>query len=215
MIEGHDLEHGPRPKGLADDEDEGLGLPGRWVNSHDLLPGDILATADGERVQVTSIEQTLVTDPTPVVNLTIEANPNFSVGNAQLLVHNTSPCDEAQKGLPNPGSARFKQLQSLKKRLRNLGPGNTSVRGTNKTLAAITSAEADYLGKAFVGDGHRVNSAGFLISKDGTRLYRPPSLKPGSPFTNTGKQANFIIREFDDLTGKWKHISNGHIDILD
>jgi hypothetical protein len=119
----------------------------------------------------------------------------------------------ASKGLPNRGSARWDQLQSLRNRLRNLGPGNTSVRGTNKSLARVNSDEADYLGKSFVGDGYIVNSAGMYISKDGTKLYRPPTLKPGSPFSKTGKQANFVTREFDQLTGKWRHVSNGHIDV--
>lgn len=119
--------------------------------------------------------------------------------------------------LPNKGSRGWEQLQSLKKELNNIGGrrGNFSVKGTNKGLAEVNSAEADYLGKAFVGDGFKTSSDGLLISKDGTRLYRPPTAKPNSPFSQTGIQANFQTRQFNETTGKWEHINNGHIDIRD
>ena len=52
VFEGHDLESRPRPRELSDHEDEGLSIPGRWVNSHDLLPGDVLLTRDGRRARL-------------------------------------------------------------------------------------------------------------------------------------------------------------------
>ena len=117
--------------------------------------------------------------------------------------------------LPSKGSKRGRQLAALKRRIRNMGPGNTSVKGTNRSLAQVTTSEADELGKAFVGEGYRVNSRGMYISKDGTKLYRPPTAKPNSPFTNTGKQANFVKRVKDPETGKWRNADNAHIDITD
>jgi filamentous hemagglutinin len=88
-----------------------------------------------------------------------------------------------------------------------------------QSLAKVSREEADYLGRKFVGDGFSLNEkTGFLMSKDGTRLYRPASPKPGSPFSDTGVQANFVVREyvFNDLKSKWQwnHVLNGHVDIL-
>ena len=80
VVEGFDLANRPRPGKLAEDEDETGTLPGRWVNSHDLLVGDVLVTAQGNRVVLREIRQTLATTPTPVVNLTIAHTPNFTVG---------------------------------------------------------------------------------------------------------------------------------------
>jgi hypothetical protein len=124
---------------------------------------------------------------------------------------------DASMGLSNRGSRRWDQVQNIKTRLRSLSPqnsGNTGIRGMNSSLAKVTSTEANYLGRVFVGNGYRINSAGFYISKDGTRLYRPPTLKSRSLFSVTGKQANFVIRELND-SGEWNHIRNGHIDIVD
>jgi len=40
-------------------------------------------------------------------------------------------------------------------------------------------ARAQQIGEAWVGDGYRVASDGVtLVSKDGLRVYRPPTFKP-------------------------------------
>jgi len=82
----------------------------------------------------------------------------------------------------------------------------------NFGLGSGTRAEADKLGKAWVGDGARVASDGkTLVSKDGLRVYRPPSTKPNSPHAATGVQANFESKV--EIGGR--PISNGHFDIVD
>ena len=49
----------------------------------------------------------------------------------------------------------------------------------NFGLGSATRVEADAAGRAWVGDGARVASDGStLVSQDGLRQYRPPSLKP-------------------------------------
>ena len=80
----------------------------------------------------------------------------------------------------------------------------------NFGIGSATRAEADAMGKAWVGSGSRVSSNGkALISKDGLRQYRPPSQKP-----ELGKtQANFERRFPGQTTKEWQ--SNGHLDIVD
>ncbi|CAD5106320.1 RHS repeat domain-containing protein [Zestomonas carbonaria] len=80
----------------------------------------------------------------------------------------------------------------------------------NFGLGSGTRAEADKLGKAWVGDGYKVASDGkALVSKDGLRQYRPPSYKPRQDKT----QANFEQRFPGQQSRQWQ--SNGHLDITD
>jgi hypothetical protein len=72
-------------------EDEGLSLPGRWVNSHELRCGDVLIGQDGQRRVVLKIEQEFVSGFL-VHNLTIREDHTFAVGADALLVHNTAKC---------------------------------------------------------------------------------------------------------------------------
>ncbi len=79
-------------------------------------------------------------------------------------------------------------------------------------IGSGTAAESDQLGRIWVGDSARlatdqVNCPGCLWSADGTRFYRPPSVKPNtSPKYNpTGVQANF------EQWVNGKKISNGHL----
>ena len=82
----------------------------------------------------------------------------------------------------------------------------------NYGLGSSTRAEADRIGKSWVGDGYKVASDGkTLISRDGLRQYRPPSSKPNSPYARTGTQANLERRNIPE--GQWQ--GNGHIDIID
>jgi hypothetical protein len=73
--------------------------------------------------------------------------------------------------------------------------------------------EADYkvshAGISLSGGG----SFGGCISADGTRGYRPPSVKD-SPFATTGTQANFETYEINS-SGKPTKVGNGHLNILD
>jgi RHS repeat-associated protein len=76
----------------------------------------------------------------------------------------------------------------------------------NFGLGSGTRADAERLGRAWVGDGAKFASDGkTLVSADGLRQFRPPSFKP-----NLGiEQANFEQRLVP--SGQW--FGNGHLDI--
>jgi len=77
----------------------------------------------------------------------------------------------------------------------------------NFGLGSGTRADAEKLGRAWVGDGYKVASDGkTLVSSDELRQFRPPSFKP-----NLGmEQANFERRLIPE--GQW--FGNGHLDIV-
>ncbi|WP_019671794.1 VENN motif pre-toxin domain-containing protein [Psychrobacter lutiphocae] len=94
----------------------------------------------------------------------------------------------------------------------------------NFSIGNATRAEADSMGRAWVGQGYRVSqqNPNVWISKDGMRQYRRPSPKPNSSFATTGIQANF--EEFEMLKNvskqgsiSWKKtiMRNGHLNIKD
>jgi hypothetical protein len=91
VLEGHDLENRPRPKELTQDEDEGLSIQGRWVNSHDLFAGDLLVSVGGRPLRVLRTSQRYETSFS-VCNLTVRDHHSFAVGRDRLLVHNTNGC---------------------------------------------------------------------------------------------------------------------------
>lgn len=100
-----------------------------------------------------------------------------------------------------------------------LGGGVKVILGSEEQInhSQVKASEANYLGKQFVGSGYTTfeyNGKTSYISKDGTRVYRPPSQKTNSTFTNTGTQANFEYRVRNPDTGKWEITKNGHIDII-
>jgi RHS repeat-associated protein len=80
----------------------------------------------------------------------------------------------------------------------------------NFGLGSASHADAMRLGRSWVGDGYKVASDGkTLLSSDGLRQFRPPSLKPNSPHATTGTQANFEWRNV--TSGQWQ--GNGHLNI--
>ncbi|WP_338327874.1 VENN motif pre-toxin domain-containing protein [Rosenbergiella epipactidis] len=87
------------------------------------------------------------------------------------------------------------------------GSGTTN---PNFSVGMRTTAEADRLGKIWVGDGARLltDSKGW-VSADGTRVYRFPTSKPNTPqdLNPTGVQANF------ETLKDAKRVSNGHMGI--
>jgi hypothetical protein len=103
-----------------------------------------------------------------------------------------------------PGGARGLTLSEKMGLLRT-----TATRKGNFGMGSMTRAEADELGRAWVGDGCRVASDGkTLVSSDGRYTYRPPSYKP-----RLGRyQANFEWKQ-PDLTSR--PLGNGHVDITD
>jgi hypothetical protein len=80
----------------------------------------------------------------------------------------------------------------------------------NFALGEATAAEANALGKDWVGPGYRVSQTDgtTLISADGLRQYRPPAPK-NSSYATTGVQANFQSRSVP--SGGWQN--NGHMNI--
>ncbi len=94
---------------------------------------------------------------------------------------------------------------------REIGILRDAARGKgNFSLGSGTRAEADKLGRAWVGDDYKVASNGkALISKDGLRQYRSPAYKPRLDKT----QANFQQRFYGQQSKEWQ--SNGHLDITE
>ena len=79
----------------------------------------------------------------------------------------------------------------------------------NFGLGQATTAQSDFLGKAWVGEEYHIASDGrTLVSKDGLRQYRPPSTK-NSPYATTGTQSNFEWRN----AGQSEWQGNGHLNI--
>ncbi|MGP3591082.1 VENN motif pre-toxin domain-containing protein, partial [Vagococcus sp. WN89Y] len=84
----------------------------------------------------------------------------------------------------------------------------------NYGVGSSTKAEADRLGKIWVGDGARLTSDGSgLMSADKTRVYRFPASKDNSSHATTGTQANFETYKINPVTGDKTKIGNGHLDI--
>lgn len=83
----------------------------------------------------------------------------------------------------------------------------------NFSIGSGTAAEADQLGKLWVGDGAKMTSDGSgWISADGTRVYRMPSQKDSS-FATTGTQASFETYTVNSITGQRVKIGNGHLNV--
>jgi hypothetical protein len=78
----------------------------------------------------------------------------------------------------------------------------------NFGVGSASQADAMRIGQSWVGEGSRT-SGNILISKDGLRQFRPPSLKSNSTQATTGTQANFEWRNVN--SGQWQ--GNGHLDI--
>jgi hypothetical protein len=94
VVEGADLAQRCAPRHLPPGESEGLSLPGRWVNSHELRAGDVIWLRNGERARIVRLEQWY--ERTPVCNLTVRGLHTFAVGEAAVLVHNASASDAAR-----------------------------------------------------------------------------------------------------------------------
>ncbi len=93
-----------RHRELSEDEDQGLSLDGRWVNSHELRCGDRLIGQDGKLRTVLKIEQEYV-QAFLVHNLTIDEQHTFAVGPDAVLVHNTAKCDVHGNSYKSPRPA--------------------------------------------------------------------------------------------------------------
>jgi RHS repeat-associated protein len=86
----------------------------------------------------------------------------------------------------------------------NIIKGNVTLSGQ------VTRAEMDSIGKTWVGSGHRPISDGSgLVSADGLRVYRAPTLKPKSSYATTGVQANLEQK----LAPGTQPFSNAHVNV--
>ena len=104
VLNGFDLDERQTPRELAENEDQGLSLPGRWVNSHELRCGDVLIGQDGQQQVVLRVEQEYV-QAFLVHNLTISEDHTFAVGADGVLVHNTGGCPEIDQPYKRPTGA--------------------------------------------------------------------------------------------------------------
>ena len=152
---------------------------------------------------------------TPPANTQLPATTN---GTANAATYPKLKEDLARQNLENIA----KQDPRLAKAVQGSGTSNP-----NFSIGSGTRAEADQLGKTWVGDGARLNSTGNgWISADGTRGYRFPTKKPNTPsqYSPTGTQANFETYEYrrvQDKNGNWSinpqpvRTGNGHMVITD
>jgi hypothetical protein len=101
VIEGEGLKERARPADLDAGENESLSLPGRWINSQDLCPGDMVYCQDRRTRRVARVERRPV-EGEPVCNLSIREYHNFAVGEARVLVHNAFCTYLTQKGIAIP-----------------------------------------------------------------------------------------------------------------
>ncbi len=88
VMEGHALEYRSPIRHVAPTEDRDQSLPGRWVNSHDVIENDIVFIRGAGPTKVRRVAHRQ--ERTPVCNLTIRGLHTFCVGETQVLVHNVS-----------------------------------------------------------------------------------------------------------------------------
>ncbi len=131
-----------------------------------------------------------------------EASGGTPSGAANVAAGARLPEQLRQENLANIAA----QDARLAAALRGSGTSNP-----NFGIGSGTASEADRLGQIFVGDGARATSGGGLISADGTRAYRPASLKRPSQFNPTGRQANFETYTVNPINGDRVLIQNGHL----
>ncbi len=179
---------------------------GAWVDASNLQAGYRLLGDDGSWSVVTGV--TIEDKPLQAYNLTVADYHTFFVkGSAEagadaIWVHNDC--------IP-------KLNQFLKNKLKRIK--NQLASGGNKGVSGVVSAaDAEKLGKNFVGEGARLvvaNGQRILISKDGLRQFRYPTQKQGinpntnSPYSNTRFQANFQSR--NEPSKSWEN--NVHLDV--
>jgi len=155
-----------------------------YVQAGSLKSGERVLTFSGDTKRVVS--KLPRPGPEPVYNLEVHAEHVYFVGQDGVLVHNAYDIDAPRvgAGLPNKGSKRYKELLSLERTIRNTNPQHApnipqygrvfGYRGGNaRPTARATTAEANWLGARWAGDGatFKYNDDGSLFSitsKNGT-----------------------------------------------
>ena len=143
VLDGLDLGERATPRELDDREDQGLALPGRWVNSHELRCGDLLIGRDGRPRPVLRVAQEPVSGFL-THNLTVDDDHTFAVGADAVLVHNTSDCSPGSHA-PKSVSATF-TIAQLEKKWKHAGDfGITTTKRNPATLAQYQRAIVSHL----------------------------------------------------------------------
>jgi len=91
VLSGNDLASRPHPEHIPADEPGNTSLPGRWVDARDLHIGDVVKRKDAEPCRIEAKSSRI--EQRAVYNLHVAENPNFLVGENQVLVHNRLPRD--------------------------------------------------------------------------------------------------------------------------
>ena len=128
VVRGDDLEGRPPAGDVALTEDRGGVLAGRWVNSHEVRVGDAVYVRGHGPVMVVRVTQRRA--QTPVCNLTVLGLHTFAVGEAQLLVHNTSA---SQRVL-------LDRRDELLGALERFGPDHAAARGWREEIRVLDEA---------------------------------------------------------------------------
>jgi hypothetical protein len=128
-----------------------------------------------------------------------------AVGAAKGRLNTSNPRNKP----PPPSTPRFGMLKNKLKAIEYAsGKGDITITGK------LIYFEANWLGKEWVGSGHKVRVTPkfvIYISKEGLRQYRSPTHRKKSPYTRTGIQASFQSR--NNANEAWT--SNVHIDVVD
>ncbi|MGJ7612142.1 MULTISPECIES: hemagglutinin repeat-containing protein [unclassified Variovorax] len=133
--------------------------------------------------------------------------------------------DDGKKGTNNPANTAnygpYKKQIELEN-LKNIAASDPRLAATingsgkanpNYNIGSGSVAEADQLGKTWVGDGaKRLSDSSGWMSADGTRIYRSPTQKSSS-FATTGVQANFETYAINPITGQRVKTGNGHLNV--
>ena len=62
-----------------------------WTRAYNIKIGDMMLSANGDKVKITNIEHIKYDEPINTYNLTVEDNSNYFVTDIQVLVHNAAP----------------------------------------------------------------------------------------------------------------------------
>ncbi len=62
-----------------------------WTRAYNIKIGDMMLSANGDKVKITNIEHIKYDEPIDTYNLTVEDNSNYFVTDIQVLVHNALP----------------------------------------------------------------------------------------------------------------------------
>lgn len=146
------------------------------------------------------------------------AAPRATTSTAQPSVAGVQPTAPARTGASRPATQEPKTETGMP-----LGDFIGRVREAlqrtgNFNVGTATRAQADEMGRAFVGPGARPTTNGTGITSETTgRSYRGPADKPNAPagLAPTGVQANMTRTEPVPGKGTPVQVGNAHIDIVD